>query len=182
MARPAPHGLRLFSQVDDLRTGPASEGRGAAREGPTGARGAPRSDVSRRGQVKLAKLESEGVFTASNEGKYEGKAGTHVPTVSNDGTTVTIKVPNGSDENDFVTRAPAPPVARPPGRRLSFSRYLYAKREGAVVFYKEFKAGDVRRPRPVSPSGPESSRARRKRRSRSRRARGTPSRPSPRSA
>ena len=56
-------------------------------------------------QVKLAKCEADGVFSAANEGPFAGKAANHIPTIHCDGTAVTIKVPGSEDE---VSRAPAP--------------------------------------------------------------------------
>ena len=244
LAQPAADGLRLLAQVDDLRT---------LHPRPTETSPARPTVPS---QVKLAKCEADGVFSAANEGPFAGKAANHIPTIHCDGTAVTIKVPGSEDE---VSRAPAPDEtagssgpraatrsiddragrrdrarrrarsmieradpsregrrrrawrARPAPRNgggtrsrnrrstttrgepgadrghgdggaLPLRRYVYAKREGAVIFYKEIKAGEVRGPRPPTRARRRRrARARRRRRSRSRRARATTSPPLPRS-
>ena len=243
LAQPAADGLRLLAQVDDLRT---------LHPRPTETSPARPTVPS---QVKLAKCEADGVFSAANEGPFAGKAANHIPTIHCDGTAVTIKVPGSEDE---VSRAPAPdetagssgpraatrsiddragrrdrarrrarssgPMrrrggggvrgvhgARPAPRNgggtrsrnrrsttargepgadrghgdggaLPLRRYVYAKREGAVIFYKEIKAGEARGPRPPTRARRRRrARARRRRRSRSRRARATTSPPLPRS-
>lgn len=73
--------------------------------------------------VTIAKLEKEGVFSAKKEGKHEGGAATHAPSVTHTGTAVTIKASHGTEEAHACT-------------------YVYAKREGRIVFYKEIKAGE----------------------------------------
>ena len=93
LAQPAADGLRLLAQVDDLRT---------LHPRPTETSPARPTVPS---QVKLAKCEADGVFSAANEGPFAGKAANHIPTIHCDGTAVTIKVPGSEDE---VSRAPAP--------------------------------------------------------------------------
>ena len=42
--------------------------------------------------MQLLALEKEGIFTAAAPGKWEGKAGTHVPSAAKDGDAVTVAI------------------------------------------------------------------------------------------